>query len=520
MPYARHLLLTLATILLPKTRTAADGSEADRAGSDLTEVIEPARQRLRDLVEDFRRRPVSPTHTLPFERQLQETLRELGRGIVQHTDNHLEPTNVQALAKHVPFEAGWYTRLNAKTPQNAWTLFGQIRLQRVGYRPSDKSGDPTIFPLALGLGLVQGASPALAERAAHLLGATGMTQGQTLERLGRDHGVGWGVKKLRQVAEALSSVLAEQRHGAQVDKLLELLGQASATTGRHKPVLRVGRDGITLGVRIKRGHLFEVATTGTVSVLDRRGRRLGTVYLAYTPEAPQTTMRRELPRRLREVLRRWQGPLPRRCYVTDAGDKETTYYDKVLARMKHPCTGVKLDWIRVVDYYHASERIWTLADLLFGKGQSSVAWARKMQKWLLKPGGGNRVLHSAAAWRDRFGLQGVKRSAFQKAYRSLRARMKYMRYAAYRRVGVPLGSGVTEAGCQTVYTQRLKLSGMRWHKAGADDLEPSGAAINVPPGQSRRRHGTAASDKKGLTYLSIGPIEKPLAPLAKPMALL
>jgi hypothetical protein len=470
MPYSMHLLLTLATILLPKTPAAADSSEADAEASDLTEVIEPALQRLRDLVEAFRRQAVSPTRTHEFERQLQETLRELGRGVVQYTYNHMEPTNVQALAKHVQFETVWYTRLNAKTSQNAWTLFGQIRLWRIGYRPSDKSSDPTIFPLAFGLGLVQGASPALAERAAHLLGATGMTQGQTLERLRRDHGVGWGVKKLRQVAAALSAALAEQRHGTQVDRLLDLLGQASASTGRHKPVLSVGRDGITLGVRIRRGNLFEVATTGTVSVLDRRGRRLGTVYLAYTPEPQQGTMSRELTRLLRAVLQRWQGPLPRLCYVTDAGDNETTYYDKVLARMKHPGTGEKLDWIRVVDYYHASERIWTLADLLFGKGQPSAAWARKMQKWMLKPGGMNRVLHSAAAWRDRCGLQGVKRAEFQKAYRYLRVRMKYMQYAAYRRVGVPLGSGVTEAGCKTVYTQRLKLSGMRWHKAGAQTI--------------------------------------------------
>jgi hypothetical protein len=468
MPYSMHLLLTVATILLSKTN--ADGSDADSKASDLTEVIEPAVQRLGDLVEDFRRLAVSPTRTHEFERQLQETLRELGRGVVRHTYNHLEPADVQTLAKHVQFEGCSHTRLNAKTPQNAWTLFGQIRLWRVGYRPTDKSGDPTLFPLAMALGLVQGASPALAERAAHLLGATGMTQGQTLERLRRDHGVGWGVKKLRQVADALSSSLAEQRHGAQVDKLLELLRQASASTGRHKPVLSVGRDGITLGVRIKRGNLFEVATTGTVSVLDRRGRRLGTVYLAYTPEAQQTTMSRELTGLLREVLERWQGPLPRLCYVTDAGDNETTYYDKVLVRMKHPCTGETLDWIRVVDYYHASERIWTLADLLFGKGQQSVAWARKMQNWMLKLGGVNRVLHSAAAWRDRYGLQGVKRTEFQKAYRYLRSRMKYMRYAEYRRVGVPLGSGVTEAGCKTVYTQRLKLSGMRWHKAGAQTI--------------------------------------------------
>jgi hypothetical protein len=373
-----HLLLILTTILLSKTPAAADGGEADAAACDLNEVVEPVLQRLRDLVADFRRQAVSPTRTHEFERRLQEALRELGRGVVQHTYNHLEPADVQELAKHVQFEAGCYTRLNAKTPQNVWTLFGQIRLRRVGYRPSDRSGDATLFPLALGLGLVQGASPALAERAVHLLGATGMTQGQTLERLRRDHGVGWGVKKLRQVAQTLSSALAEQRHGAQVEKLLELLGRASASTGRHKPVLSVGRDGITLGVRIRHGNLFEVATTGTISVLDRRGRRLGTVYLAYTPEAQQTTMSQELTRLLRAVLQRWQGLPPRLCYVTDAGDNETTYYDKVLARMRHPCTGVKLEWIRVVDYYHASERIWALADLLFGQGQRSAAWARKM----------------------------------------------------------------------------------------------------------------------------------------------
>ena len=39
-----------------------------------------------------------------------------------------------------------------------------------------------------------------------------------------------------------------------------------------------------------------------------------------------------------------------------------------------------------------------------------------------------------------------------------------------RRLGIPLGSGVTEAACKTVYTQRLKLSGMRWQKAGAQTI--------------------------------------------------
>ena len=49
--------------------------------------------------------------------------------------------------------------------------------------------------------------------------------------------------------------------------------------------------------------------------------------------------------------------------------------------------------------------------------------------------------------------------------------MQYKRYAEYRAVAIPQGSGVTEAACKTVYTQRLKLSGMSWKKAGARSPE-------------------------------------------------
>jgi hypothetical protein len=461
MSYSTHLLLALAT-LPAESRQEAAGSDQ----RDWLAVIEPTLQRLRQLVQEFRRQPLSPMAVHRFENQLQEELRELGRHIDQWIYNQLEP-EVAALPQHVWFEALQYTRLGSKTPQNVWTLFGQVRLWRAGYRPTMKTGDATIFPLALGLGLVEGATPALAERATRLLSDTGMSQGRTLERLRQDHGVGWGVKKLRQVAAAVSERMAEQRHEVQVEKLLDWLQQASAGTGPHKPVLSVGRDGITLGMRMKCGNLYEVATTGTVTVLDRRGQRLGTVYLAHTPESGQATMSGNLTRLLRDLLERWQGPLPRLCYVTDAGDNETAYYDQVLAKMKHPASAAKLEWIRVLDYYHASERVWKMAELLFGKGQRSTGWARKMLKWLLKPGGVNRVLHSAAALRDLYRLKGTKLKEFGTAYRYLSTRMQYMRYAEYRTWGVPRGSGVTEAACKTVYTQRLKLSGMRWRQPGA-----------------------------------------------------
>src|SRR5713101_42212 len=467
MSYSTYLCVTMASLLLD---TRVDGDEPADTTPDLDEVAKSAFLHIQELVDDFRRGPISPPVATAFENALQQATRELTRLVVQWTYNHLEPDATPALPPEVHFESSPYRRLSKKTPQEVSTLFGPITLRRLGYRAAPGVGEPVLFPLCRQLGLVQGATPALVERVAHYQAESGATQKQTLARLRREHGLNWGVKRLRQVTEFVAVAMEEHQSEAQVEQLLRWLTQAQASRGRHRPVLSVGRDGITLGLRIKKGSLYEVATTGTITVYDRRGRRLGTVYLAYTPEPGQGTMSAQLTRLLQEVLQRWEGPLPRLSYVTDAGDNETTYYKKVLRRLRHPRTGQRLEWFWVVDYYHASERLWKMAEALFGVGQRSWAWARKMQKSLLKPSGVSRVLHSAAALRSRVQLRGKRLADFKRAYKYLQTRRKHLRYADYRRQGLPIGSGVTEAACKTVYTQRLKLSGMRWKKAGAQTI--------------------------------------------------
>jgi hypothetical protein len=427
-------------------------------------------QRISDLVERFRSKPVTPDSTARFEKELFEATRELGRSVAGWTYNHLEAADVQALPVEVRFEGSTFRRLGKKTPQQVSTLFGPVTVRRLGYRAGPLEGAPVLFPLCRQLGLVHGATPTLFECVARYQAEAGATQKRTLQRLRREHNLCWGVKRLRQVTEFVANAAAERRQGAQVEQVLAWLTQAQASRGRHKPVLCAGRDGITLGLSIKGGSIREVATTATLSVYDRRGKRLGTVYLAYIPEAGQTTMSKLLTQLVREVLRRWSGPLPRLSYVTDAGDNETAYYRQVLRRMRHPLTGKRLSWQWVVDYYHASLRLTTMAEALFGKGPQATAWTRKMQKLLLKPGGVGRVLHSAGALRGKYKPRGKRLKEFRVAYRYLQERRKHMRYAEYRRVGMPIGSGVTEAACKTVYTQRLKLSGMRWKKAGAQTI--------------------------------------------------
>lgn len=410
---------------------------------------------------------MSPAAVLAFEQELAQQTRHVARAATEFAYNQLEPDEPQELPHYLHHEAGQYRRLNRKTAnREVATLFGKITLWRHGYRYVHRdTAEPTIFPLEIQLGLVEGATPALASVAAKALAEAGATQEVALARLREQQGVEWGVKKLRAVAENLSAGMERFRREHQAKQALDWLRQAYASSGKHRPALVLGRDGITLCTSPY--SFFEVASTATLSIYDRRGNRLGTVYLAYAPELGQQTMTDELTALLQEVLRQWEGPLPRLAYLTDAGSNETQYQRKVLKKLRHPRTGKRLSWQWIVDYYHASQRLTTMAEALFGVGREATAWAAKMRKLLKKPNGPFRVLHSAAALRQRCTMSKRAQKEFQTAYNYLRARTQHMQYADFRSQGLPIGSGITEAACKTVFTQRLKLSGMRWSKEGA-----------------------------------------------------
>ena len=129
-----------------------------------------------------------------------------------------------------------------------------------------------------------------------------------------------------------------------------------------------------------------------------------------------------------------------------------------------------LEWTRIVDFYHASEYVQKLADTIFGMGAEAQAWARQMRHVLKsKPDGITRVLQSASALERHRELRG-EAMTFHKAYRYLQTRTQWMRYHLYKRQKLPLGSGITEAGCKIVFRQRLKRSGMSWTIEGGQTI--------------------------------------------------
>lgn len=459
MSYATHLALLLTT--LPSIKR--------EIGEQVQRMLDENRERLEAITLEYVLSEITPESTYDFEQQIGTQSRELARQLVERIYNRLEPDEHEQLPHDVKFEGGGYRRRNQKTRnKNVSTLFGTIELHRYSYRYWHRDqGEAVIFPLELQLGLVHGATPALAEAAARYTAQSGATQRVVLDRLKEQHGVRWGAQRLRNVTGDISLAMEQFRQEYQIQKILELLEKADKSTGSRKPVLAAGRDGVTL--REYRFSFYEHATAGTVSVYDRRGQRLGTVYLAFVPEPGQGQMTKQLTALVQETLRRWTGRLPRLCYVTDAGDNETKYYRLVLRNMRHPVTGQRLKWYRIVDYYHTAERIWSMADALFGKkrAQQARAWARRMCRLLKKPNGPSRVLHSAGALRARRRLSQSRDEEFRKASNYIRRRTRFMQYHDYQQLQLPIGSGVTEAACKTIFAQRLKLSGMRWEKEGA-----------------------------------------------------
>ncbi len=317
--------------------------------------------------------------------------------------------------------------------------------------------------MALGIG-TGAATPLLAERVARL--AVDHTQAEVRAWLRREHGLRWSNDRLRAALRGFRQALGTFVPALQQARLVQWLQQADGSRGRHRPVLAAGRDGIMLPMR--RGG-YEEGSTATVSVYDRRRRRLGTIYLGQMPETKQTTLSRTLTDMLRGVLGAYPGSLPRLAYITDKGSAPEEYYLRVLKKMKHPRDGQPLTWEWVLDFYHVCGYIGQMADALFGAETTAGArWFAKMRRWLCERRHGTaQVARSATQLLDRRRMTKAQRTVFWKAYRYLRRHRRWMDYQGYRRRGLPIGSGVTEAACKTVFTQRFKRSGMRWgHESG------------------------------------------------------
>ena len=123
--------------------------------------------------------------------------------------------------------------------------------------------------------------------------------------------------------------------------------------------------------------------------------------------------------------------------------------------------------VHIVDLYHAREHLGKVAKLVYGsKSQKSTEWL-SVRRDELDAGDVEAVITAMGKLRPR-DKETREEVATEAEY--FRSNAERMRYTKFRSQGLFVGSGVVEAGCKTIFGQRLKLSGMHWTVRGANAI--------------------------------------------------
>lgn len=114
--------------------------------------------------------------------------------------------------------------------------------------------------------------------------------------------------------------------------------------------------------------------------------------------------------------------------------------------------------VEIVDWYHASEHLHALAKALYEEGTTAAgAWAHHATHLLWKHG----PLPLLHLLKEVVPPTPRARSTLQRERGYFRTNALRMQYPAFRRQGLPCGSGAVESGAKHVVQLRMKRAGQR-----------------------------------------------------------
>jgi hypothetical protein len=340
---------------------------------------------------------------------------------------------------------------------------GPVRVERSLYRSSQ--GEYTVCPLDLRTGIIEGYwTPLAAKQAtwvvAHLTPQEGeelfallgnMTPSKsTLDRLPKALHGHWEAQRPRfeatlrhqeelpaeavTMAVSLDGVLAPMKDGQRHAKRTHARAQGKAPSGPAG---------------------YQEVGCATVSYYDRHGERLCTRRMARMPETNKVTVKRQLTAEVMGAL--IQRPDLQVVKVADGAPDNWSYLGETLPL-----------GIEVLDFYHAAERLGTALAAAYGEGTPTYQERVETLRTVLRdePHGVDKVMGALGRLRTRY----PRRQAIHKALAYFREHRHRMHYADLRARNLPIGSGVVEAACKTLVSQRLKRSGMRWRMPGGQAI--------------------------------------------------
>jgi hypothetical protein len=365
------------------------------------------------------------------------------------------------------------TRQQRDHQRTVATRFGAVKIRRTrGWCARCKQWR---FPAdtALGLGATGTASPSLQEAAALLVAQMPVTEAAAI--LQRLTGIRCSPSTLEREARRQGQRAEEQREdlNAVLQDWEQLVQQAQAArpSGPRQP--------FTIVIEIDAWNIRERDGWGQSAALREAGQSPSRWHWVYgatcfrLDQRGQTASGRTLISERGYVMTRGGVEALRELLWAEAVRRGLLQAERVLVVADGAVWIWNLvadrfaDAHQLLDYYHASQHLWTVAQALHGEGTAQArAWVEPLLKQL-RAGPATKVIRRLEELRLPTDVTAAETVARERQYfQTHRGRLDYANATAQ---GWPLGSGAMESSCRQ-YQCRFKRPGQFWTAAGDEAL--------------------------------------------------
>ena len=422
-------------------------------------VGSPVLLRLEQFVREVQSCPLGGLGSFgQFEVAIRSLVLELGREVLASELARYDMTEPEIVVEGVGY------RPIQSNPETYMSACGPVVVRRQIYSPRGGHGR-AICPLEERVGMVGGFwTPRAAYEAATLVAE--VTPGEA-ERLMREMtGMTPSKTSLDRLPKTLSPVWERNR-----EEFEATLREGEAVP-KEAVSISISLDGVLApmrdGNRAEKRSQAEKRPKGpagyrevgcaAISFYDAGGNRLSTLRWARMPEAKKTTLCGQIEDEVRSIIQ--SRPDLRVMKLADGAASNWEFLDS----LSFPGMEVR----NLVDFFHASEHLKRALDAAHGEGSADSEAAFEKYRYILKrkDEGVQKVIRMLEYLRKRH----PRRAVISTELTYFRNQRHRMAYAEALRKHLPIGSGVVEAACKTLVTQRMKRSGMRWLQSGGQAI--------------------------------------------------
>src|SRR5215813_135132 len=198
---------------------------------------------------------------------------------------------------------------------------------------------------------------------------------------------------------------------------------------------------------------YKQAMAGTISLLNRDGDRLHTIYVGSAPESGKKTFLRKMRKELSAAIKEF--PKATVVGVADGARDNWEFLNEVTDR-------------QIIDFFHVAEYLNEAADIICSNDVEKEEWlSSRCHKLKHKSKTAGAIIIELRDYLARKKLRTTGREIVQKTLTYFENNRRMMNYPSALKDNLPIGSGVTEAACKVLVKQRLGGAGMRWTSRGA-----------------------------------------------------